>query len=108
MLLGSPKYFVHWHVFNQGINAGINYGNRNASTPLSNAQIVLGFGSAVLSATLAVTFLKARIASIIGRQGMMSNLVVNATAGGIASFVNTNCIRYGETQNGIPVFKDEA
>lgn len=57
----------------------------------------MGFVSSVVSATLVVTMLKGRIASIVGSSGMMANLIVNTTACSIAAYVNTNCIRYGET-----------
>lgn len=89
------------------VNAGINYGNRNASTPLSNSQIFFGFSSAVISATLAVTMLKGRIGRLIGRKGILTNFAINATATGIAAFVNTNCIRFGEGLNGSAVFADQ-
>jgi|JI9StandDraft_2_1071091.scaffolds.fasta_scaffold222020_2 hypothetical protein len=88
------------------VNASINYGNRNASTPLSNAQILFGFSSAVLSATCAVTMLRGRIARMIGKKGILTNFAVNATATGIAAFVNTNCIRFGEGLNGVNVYSD--
>jgi hypothetical protein len=105
-LIGSPKYFIWWHVACQAVNAGINFGNRNAETPLTNSQVAFGFVSSVVSATLVVTMLKGRIARLVGRQGMISNLVVNTTACCIAAFVNTNCIRYGEGLNGTKVYED--
>jgi hypothetical protein len=49
MLISPPTTFntIFWQWFNQSFNAGLNYGNRNASSKYTNHDLMLGYTAAV-------------------------------------------------------------
>jgi len=114
MLLSPPTTFntVFWQWFNQSFNAGLNYGNRNASSVYSNSDLLFGYSAAVGSSVSVALLLRKACANLTksfsGARLILLNSLVAATAGGCASFLNTICMRRAETEKGISVFRDEA
>jgi len=114
MLLSKPTMVntVFWQVFNQSYNAGLNYGNRNASSPYSTKDLMRGYFTAVgSSVTVAITLRRVFLsvtAKATGTKLTLLNAVIGATATGAASFLNTVSMRQVEMTNGIDVYEDAA
>lgn len=113
MLLSPPTAAntIFWQWFNQSFNAGLNYGNRNASSPYTTKDLAFGYSAAVgSSVTMALALRKvfANVAkSMTGAKLILVNSLVAALASGTAGFLNTFCMRKVEMNNGIEIFSDE-
>lgn len=113
MLLSPPTMAntIFWQWFNQSFNAGLNYGNRNASSPYTTKDLAFGYSAAVGSSVSMALILRKLFAnvskSVTGTKLILVNSVIVALASGTAGFLNTFCMRNVEMTNGIEVFKDE-
>lgn len=113
MLLSKPSVIntVFWQWFNQSFNAGINYGNRNASSPYTTNDLAFGYSAAVGSSVSVALVLRKLFSGMTSRftgpKLTLINSLVAAMASGSANFLNTFCMRQAEAKNGIEVFSDE-
>lgn len=113
MLLSKPTIpnTIFWQWFNQSFNAGLNYGNRNASSTYTNYELARGYFAAVGSSVTIALLLRKAFAgvaqAVTGSKLILINALVAATAGGSAGFLNSFCMRGKEMENGIDVFADE-
>lgn len=113
MLISSPTVFntVFWQWFNQSFNAGLNYGNRNASSKYTTKDLAYGYSAAVGSSVTVALLLRKLFSNVsrgvTGSKLILINSVVSSIAGGTASFLNTFCMRRIEMENGIEVYGDE-
>lgn len=92
---------------NQTYNAGMNYGNRNASTPYSSQDLLKGYLAAVLvSVGLAFTS-RLAFAGFLSRQTGQRQIFANATigyfSGAFAGVANLACMRQKEMKKGVNV-----
>lgn len=113
MILAPPTLAstVFWQWFNQSFNAGLNYGNRNASSTYTVSDLVKGYCAAVgssVSTALLLRYLFKPLVSKIERAGgshsskiILVNALVASIAGGTASFLNTYFMRRSEMNQGI-------
>lgn len=114
MLLSPPTTFntVFWQWFNQSFNAGLNYGNRNASSPYTTSDLAQGYSAAVGSSVSMALLLRKLFSGVssrlTGAKLILINSVISSLAGGTASFLNTFFMRRVEMANGIEIFSDEA
>ena len=112
MLLSSPTPLntIFWQVFNQSYNAGLNYGNRNASSPYTPSDLAKGYFAAVGSSITVALLLRKAFTNLTskatGTRLTLLNAIVGATATGAASFLNTMCMRGSEMQRGIDCYAD--
>ena len=112
MLISAPTTLntVFWQWFNQSFNAGLNYGNRNASSKYTNKDLAMGYSAAVGSSVSVALVLRKMFANMTkkvqGSRLILINSVVSSIAGGTASFLNTFFMRRVEMENGINVFSD--
>lgn len=113
MLISPPTMAntIFWQWFNQSFNAGLNYGNRNASSPYTTRDLAFGYSAAVgssVTVALALRKLFANVSkNVTGAKLILVNSLVAAMASGSANFMNTMCMRKVEMKNGIEVFRDE-
>lgn len=113
MLLSRPTVMntIFWQWFNQSFNAGLNYGNRNASSPYTNKDLAFGYSAAVGSSVSVALFLRKAFSgltrNVTGSKLILINSLVAAMASGTANFFNTFCMRQAEMKNGIEIFSDE-
>jgi sideroflexin-5 len=109
-MLTSPQTMVNivlWQWINQTYNAGLNYGNRNASSEQTTSDLLKAYSIAVSSAiTMALGMRKVADFMLKGRTGAVVALSVNAcnyTAVTISSCTNTYVMRLKELDSGIMV-----
>lgn len=113
MLISAPTTtnIIFWQWFNQSFNAGLNYGNRNASSPYTNKDLAFGYSAAVGSSVSMALILKKLFANVTknvtGSKFILVNSIIAAMASGTAGFLNTFCMRQVEMKNGIEAFRDE-
>lgn len=113
MLISPPTTFntIFWQWFNQSFNAGLNYGNRNASSKYTSKDLAQGYSAAVGSSVLMALTLRSLFASqtrkVSGAKLILINAVVSTIAGGTAGFLNTYFMRSVEMINGIEVYEDQ-
>jgi len=110
MILSAPTpfntFFFQW--LNQTYNAGLNYGNRNASSTQTSAQMFTSYAIAVTSAIGMAAGLKRGLAPLMrGREGTMFGSILNSIVnfGAVATTSAMNCVmmRSGELTSGIDV-----
>ena len=85
----------------------MNYGNRNASTPYTSADLAQGYlgacaasmGIAIVSRTMVANQLK----SLSGARLLILNMALNYIAVASAGFLNCALMRYKETRDGIDI-----
>ena len=113
MLISPPTTIntIFWQWFNQSFNAGLNYGNRNASSKYTSKDLAQGYSAAVGSSVLMALTLRSLFASqtrkVSGAKLILINAVVSTIAGGTAGFLNTYFMRSVEMINGIEVYEDQ-
>ncbi|CDW88434.1 sideroflexin [Stylonychia lemnae] len=113
MLLSPPSVAntIFWQWFNQSFNAGLNYGNRNASSPYTTKDLAFGYSAAVGSSVTMALLLRKLFSNVsknvTGAKFILVNSVVASIASGTAGFLNTFCMRKVEMTNGIEVFRDQ-
>lgn len=113
MLIAKPTFIgtAGIHFINQTYNAGLNYGNRNSSSRLTNQDLAKSYMAALTtSITIAIGLRALTLPVTRGATGaklVLLNAFVNGSANASANFVNTKCMRYKEIETGIDVFADE-
>ena len=102
---------VFWQWFNQSFNAGLNNGNRNASSKYTTTDLAQGYCAAVGS-SVSVALLLRKVFSgvssrVTGARLILINSIIGSLAGGTASFLNTFFMRKVEMKQGIEIYSDE-
>ena len=102
---------VFWQFTNQTYNAGINYGNRNASSKQTVNDLLFGYSAAVLS-SIGISWSLRKMSANFTRnlQGgsvVLASSVINYVAVAIAGFLNSYCMRRGEMDTGIKVYDED-
>ena len=112
MLVSPPSQFntIFWQWLNQTYNAGLNYGNRNASSTQTNSELFQAYCIATGTAIGVAGSLRA-IAPILtkGKTGGIAALMsyfIGYSAVASSSAANVYAMRMGEMTTGISV-KDE-
>jgi tricarboxylate carrier len=109
MLMSPPTPFntMFYQWLNQTYNAGMNYGNRNASSPQTVGDIAFGYSAAVLSSIAISLGLRKVFASatrsMTGGTLVLANSLINYVAVASAGFLNSYCMRMGEMKRGITI-----
>ena len=103
MLLTAPTPFntFLWQWVNQTYNAGLNYGNKNASCNQAASEAFRNYSIAVIGAiTMAAILRKGTAPLMRGREGTLLGGIINSsvsfTVCAIGSVVNMVSIRSGE------------
>lgn len=103
----TPANTIFWQWINQTYNAGMNYGNRNASSQQTTGDILFGYSAAVVSSisiSLGLRKLSAGITrSMQGGTMVLANSIINYIAVASAGFLNSYCMRMGEMSRGIKI-----
>jgi Sideroflexins len=60
----TPVNIIFWQWFNQSFNAGLNYGNRNASSPYTTSDLLQGYSAAVGSSVSMALLLRKMFAGV--------------------------------------------
>lgn len=113
MLISAPTIpnTIFWQWFNQSINAGVTYGNRNTSSNYTNQDLIYGYTAAIASSLSVAVLLRKSLANMTstlsGSRLILMNSFVNLMANCAANFLNTYCMRRTEKEKGIEVFADE-
>ena len=114
MSLSAPTPFntIFWQWFNQTYNACFNYGNRNASSTTTNAQMLTSYTLAVTSAIGAAMGIRKGFAKVFGtgQTGAVAAVItsiVNYFAICLSSGANVACMRAPEMKNGVSVMDPE-
>jgi hypothetical protein len=99
-----------WHWLNQTYYAGLNYGNRNATNPVSTVSIFMSYTAAAASSVFIALFLRKMIGNYAlkmhtGNQILFNSFTSFAALAG-ASVVNSVIMRSGELQNGITLYEE--
>lgn len=101
----SPASNAVVQVVNQTYNAGMNYGNRNASSEYTLTDMGKGYGAAVVtSAGIAIvsrTYLAASLKSLKGPRFYILNAFLNYLCAAFAGAANMTFMRYKELQEGV-------
>ena len=104
----TPMSTAFWQWINQTYNAGMNFGNRNASSQQTAKDILFGYSAAVLSSVgISYGLRKLSHNATKGLQGgvaVLATSVISYVAVASAGFLNTYCMRMGEMERGIKVF----
>ena len=110
MLLTAPTPFntFLWQWVNQTYNAGLNYGNRNASSQTTLSESLVSYSMAVSCAIAMATAMRRGVAPLMkGREGTFIGGLLNSTVSfvGVAftSALNAVVMRKGELKTGISV-----
>ena len=97
--------FFQW--LNQTYNAGMNYGNRNASTPYTTSDLATGYiGACVSSIGIAMvsrTMFAGKLKAFTGAKFLLLNGLLNYAAAGSAGFLNCLLMRMKESKDGIDI-----
>lgn len=107
----TPVFNAGMQWVNQTYNAGMNYGNRNASSAYTNSDLLRGyFGAVTASLTISYTtrtLLSSQLATLAGPRLALANAALNYTAASISNVANCSLMRWKETQEGIYVSNKE-
>jgi hypothetical protein len=101
-----------WQWLNQTYNAGMNYGNRNASSPNTVGDLMFGYTAAV-SSSIGVSLGLRKLClnmtrSLKGGPLILANALISYVAVAIAGFLNSLCMRIGEMNRGIKIYDIES
>lgn len=92
---------------NQTYNAGMNYGNRNASSSYTINDLMRGYlGAVVTSMTIALVsrkMLAKRLADLSGARLILAGAGLNYIAAALAGATNVTLMRFKELQEGINI-----
>lgn len=106
----TPLFNTGMQWVNQTYNAGMNYGNRNASSTLSVNDLAKGYcGAVAVSCSVAMvsrTMLANQISALKGPKLIIANAALNYFAAAFAGAANLVMMRQKELKDGINV-KDE-
>lgn len=109
MIMAPPTTFntILFQWLNQTYNAGMNYGNRNASSQQTTADIMKGYSAAVLSSIgMSLGFRRALSGVTKNLQGgklILANSGISYVAVAAAGFLNNYLMRKGEIDSGIAI-----
>lgn len=102
---------IFWQWINQSYNACMNYGNRNASSPQTNTDILMAYTAAVTSSIGIGLFLrktfKKYTTGFTGAKMFAVNSMTSYFAVCTAGFLNSYCMRRPEMKIGIDVVDEE-
>jgi sideroflexin-5 len=103
----TPINTIFWQWLNQTYNAGMNYGNRNASSQQTTGDILFGYSAAVASSiTIGLSLRKLSSGMTKNMKGgtmVLANSIINYIAVASAGFLNSYCMRMGEMSRGIKI-----
>lgn len=103
----TPMNTMFWQWLNQTYNAGMNYGNRNASSQQTTGDILFGYSAAVFSSIAISLSLRKACAGVTrtmaGGTLVLANSIINYVAVASAGFLNSYCMRMGEMSRGIKI-----
>ena len=103
----TPLNIVFWQWVNQTYNAGLNYGNRNASSTQTNSDLAIAYCIACgVSISIAISMHRVANRVLAGKTGFavaIASNVINYTACMTSTNANTFFIRRSELTNGIMV-----
>ena len=101
--------FMQW--VNQTYNAGMNYGNRNASSKYTTSDMARGYGAAVVTscgiALISRVMMANYLASLKGTRLILTNTLLNWAAAAFAGFANCALMRQKEYFDGIMVYNKD-
>ena len=103
----TPAFNATLQWVNQTYNAGMNYGNRNASSNYTLKDLGRGYAGAVLSSVLIALYTRRifapQLKKLKGSSLIMANSALNYLAGAFAGATNLVLMRFKELQEGIKV-----
>lgn len=103
----TPLFNAGMQWLNQTYNAGMNYGNRNASSPYTNGDLARGYSGAVAVSVSIALFTRTIFAKqLVGMKGpklVVANAFLNYIAGATAGACNLALMRSKELKDGILV-----
>ena len=103
----TPTFNAAFQGLNQTYNAGMNYGNRNASSTYTLQDLGKGYGAALASSVLIALFTRRIFASTLtklnGPSLTFANSFLNYFAGAFAGATNLVMMRYKELSDGIKI-----
>ncbi len=107
MMKSTPASTAFWQWLNQTYNAGMNYGNRNASSVNTTKDLMFGYTAAVTSSIGIGIGLKklcfSMTRSMKGGNLILANCLISYVAVATAGFLNSLCMRMGELEKGISI-----
>jgi hypothetical protein len=110
MMLSAPTYFntFLWQWINQTYNAGLNFGNRNASSSASTQETLISYLFAATTAVSLGLLMRRMTAPLMrGNEGTLKGQFITSTvcvvAGGGTSTLNMYIMRRKELETGISV-----
>ena len=107
----TPAFNAAMQLANQTYNAGMNYGNRNASSTYTLKDLGRGYCGAVATSVgivlAARTLLAKKIATLRGPRLILMNALLNYFAGASAGAANLALMRSKELKEGITVQNKE-
>jgi hypothetical protein len=110
MIKSTPVNTAFFQWLNQTYNAGMNYGNRNASSLQTSGDIMFGYSAAVASSIIMGVGLKKLCfnftKSLNGGSVILANSLISYVAVSTAGFLNSLCMRMGEMNRGIKVYDE--
>ncbi len=111
MTTPTPASTAFWQWLNQTYNAGMNYGNRNASSKQTINDLLFGYSAAVVSSITISMGLRRMSANftknLTGGSVVLASSIINYLAVASAGFVNSYCMRIGEMNQGIKIYDEE-
>lgn len=102
LIVAKPTFFntVFWQWVNQTYNAGLNYGNRNATSSYTNEDIMKSYSVAVTASIVVALgirkFLERYTRNLHGGKLMMFNSVSAFASCAIAGYLNSFFMRRTE------------
>jgi tricarboxylate carrier len=108
MLMTPPTTanIIFWQFANQSYNAGFNFANRNASSPITTTQLGTAFVAATTGAISIAMGLNKAVSSAKNLSPTLKMVLTRCTpfaAVGLSNVVNLLAMRSGELSTGIPV-----
>jgi len=109
LLIAAPTPFntVFWQWANQSVNAGLNYGNRNASSTYTTKDVAKGYALASVASIVVALGIRKGFSSLTknmtGSKVIIGNSFSSAAACGIAGFLNAYIMRASEFESGIDI-----
>ena len=107
----TPLFNAAMQWINQTYNAGMNYGNRNASSEYTTTDLARGYSAAVVTsvgiALISRTLMAKQLSSLSGPRLILTNAALNWLAAACAGFANCALMRQKELFEGIKVFNQD-
>ena len=111
MTAPTPGNIMLWQWVNQTYNAGLNFGNRNASSPQTTADLATAYCMAcVVSIGVALTLRKAADRALAGKTGAavaVAGNVIGYSAVTIAGNANVYLMRQAELNKGVTLKEEK-